>query len=335
MELEKFLGCVEEKHTEFLDSPIFLEEDIVNVREAARILCLAKSSKKIRSELVYHFGMFFAIEKGALIHMAAAAELIHMASLLHDDVIDMGIRRRGRPTANVIYGNTISILTGDLLYSQALEFLQGLDIKIFGEAIQVVKKMTIAASSESNQKGNLQVGMDTWHKIALGKTAALFAWCLSSPAMIHEAQEQEICLFKEVGHLLGKAFQLADDIKDFFPDEAFGKAAYSDIKNQNPNYILTMAVNHSEEFKEKVSYLWNKKDIENESFQKEIDQLGEIIYNSEFFQQSLVQLKSWIEQAVQTLKNNGYESLSQAVKNLVKKILFSMSEEVLSRFKGV
>ena len=335
MALEKFLISVKESLEGFLNSSMFLEEDIINVQAAARLLCLAKGSKKIRSEVVYHFGIPFQTKKEILVRMASAAELIHAASLLHDDVIDMGIRRRGEPTANIVYGNTIAVLTGDLLYSQALEFLQGLGVRVFEEATQVVKKMTIAASSENNQRGNLEISLDTWHRIALGKTAVLFAWCASSPAMVNEAAEQDIDLFKKAGCLLGKAFQLADDIKDFFSDGSFGKAAYSDIKNKNPNYILILAMNGSKEFKERVASLWDEKDPKNESIDKKIEKLGEIIYNSEFFQESLSQLKSWIEQAVQALNENHYEPSSQALKSLVKKILYSMSEATVNQFKKI
>ena len=335
MALKKFFTSVEENLEEFLNSSVFLEEGIVNIQEAARLLCLAKGSKRIRSEIIYNFGTFFKIKQEILARMASAAELIHAASLLHDDVIDMGIQRRGQPTTNIIYGNTIAVLTGDLLYSQALEFLQGLRTRIFEEAIQVVKKMTIAASSENNQRGNLGISLDTWHNIASGKTAALFSWCASSPAIINETARQDIDLFKKVGHLLGKAFQLADDIKDFFPDGSFGKTTYSDIKNKNPNYILILAMNRSEEFKEKLASLWDEKELKNGAMDEKAKQLGEMIYNSEFFQESLIQLRSWIKQAVQILNENCYEFLSKSIKNLVKKMLYSMSDRVLDGYRKV
>ena len=346
MPLDRFITAVELEIKNFLDASSSFQgyRDQRKKREsgmqkAAKLLCLAKNAKRIRTIIVYDFGRYLDVDHLRLIKMAASAELIHVASLLHDDVIDSGTERRGKPTANVTHGNTIAVLTGDLLYSQALEFLEDTSMSVFKDAIQVVKEMTIAASAEYNHRGNINANLEDWMNIALGKTARLFSWCSQSSAILLNKSSKQIEIFGKAGEFIGLAFQLSDDIKDFFAEASLGKKLYSDIVNQNTNYVLIQAMKDSLEIRQKVSDFWSKESIkdndmnpkEKELYEGEAKKIGDQILSTASFSNSLNQLKSWIHDSIHILKENEFDSLAESVKKLINLVLDSVSPEVRSQ----
>ena len=346
MPLDRFIAAVELEIKKFLDhSSSFQghydkrETKESGMQKAAKLLCLAKNAKRIRTIIVYDFGQYLNVDHSRLIKMAASAELIHVASLLHDDVIDSGVTRRGIPTANVTHGNTIAVLAGDLLYSQALEFLGNTSMPVFRDAIRVVKEMTIAASMEYNHRGNINANIEDWMNIALGKTARLFSWCSQSSAILQNKSQKEIEIFGKAGEFLGLAFQLADDIKDFFAQASLGKKLYADIINQNTNYVLIQAMKDSSEIRQKISDFWSKgsaedrstNEAEKELHESEAKKIGDQILSTASFSNSLKQLESWINDAIHILKDNEFDSLGESVKNLINLVLHSVSPEVRSQ----
>ena len=328
-----FIALVEEEIKKFLDSSVFVQGGVDGMQKAAGLLCLGEGAKRIRTSLLHHFGYFLNVPHQNLVAMASSAELIHVASLLHDDVIDMSSQRRGEPAAHITHGNTIAVLTGDLLYSQALEFLENTSMEVFKDAIHVVKEMTISASIEYNQRGNPEASIQDWERIALGKTARLFSWCTKAPAILAQAEDQTISHFGQAGLYLGLAFQLADDIKDFFAGEEFGKGLYSDIQNQNTNYVLIKAMNESSEMRSEVKGLWDpERSGDQKSFETAIRQIGDRILKLDSFQESLVQLKIWIQNTIQTLEENNFSKIAEAVQKLVGRILRSLPSAMIKQF---
>ena len=330
---DEFIVLVEEEIKKFLDSSVFVQKDISGMQKAAELLCLGEGAKRIRSSMIHFFGCFLDVPLQRLVTMASSAELIHVASLLHDDVIDMSARRRGEPAAHITHGNTIAVLTGDLLYSQALEFLENTSMEVFKDAIRVVKEMTISASIEYNQRGNPEASIQDWERIALGKTARLFSWCTKAPAILARSEEQTISHFGKAGLYLGLAFQLADDIKDFFAGEEFGKGLYSDIQNQNTNYVLIKAMNESSEMKSEVKKIWNSENSDDqETSEASIRQIGDRILKLDSFQESLAQLKIWIQNTIQTLEENNFSEIAKSVQKLLGKILRSLPSTMIKQF---
>ncbi len=333
MSLDKFLLLVKKELTNFLNSSTFVDGDINGMNKAAELLCLASGAKRIRAILVHSFGMPLDLPYKSLVEMAAASELIHVASLLHDDVIDMSSQRRGKLTANIVHGNTIAVLTGDLLYSQALVFLKNTNMKIFQNAIQVVKAMTIAASIEYNERGNVDASIQDWTNIALGKTAHLFSWCTTTPSILKDSDQKISSLFEEVGKNLGLAFQLADDIKDFFASDSLGKLLYSDIQNQNTNYVLIKAMEESPDIKSKIKKLWSNQDLYERNISKTlITELGDQILHLKSFQESLQQLSKWIQQSTYALNTNNFKNISESIEVMIKKIFHSLSPALLKNY---
>lgn len=165
---------------------------------------------------------------------AAAAELIHMASLMHDDVVDEAPERRGVPTANSVFGNGITVLTGDYLFAKAISLLVHNDenlqvIRIFSD---VTVGMTEGEVLQAAVAHNLDIAFETYEKVIERKTASFLAGCCETGAIIGGATEEEALCLQQYGLHLGMAFQIADDLLDFLGDpKKTGKPLGTDLRD--------------------------------------------------------------------------------------------------------
>ena len=151
---------------------------------AGRHLCIGGGGKRIRPLMVRLFADACGAPTDHLVEIGVAAELVHSASLLHDDVVDGGMFRRGRPTVNARWGNIVAVMTGDLLLTIALTRLSAVDSSLTQELIGTVAEMTRAAIAEVEARGDLSVSMNQLRSICEGKTGSLFAWCGIAPALL-------------------------------------------------------------------------------------------------------------------------------------------------------
>src|SRR5213596_1790117 len=165
--------------------------------------------------------------------LAAAVEFIHTATLLHDDVVDMSGLRRGRKTANIIWGNPSSVLVGDFLFSRAFELM------VEDGSLRVLKILSsasaIIAEGEVDQltaQRRIDTDEDHYLQIIAAKTAALFAAaCRVSPVVAEASEEAELAL-ECYGRNLGISFQLSDDVIDYASDTAtMGKGVGDDFRD--------------------------------------------------------------------------------------------------------
>jgi octaprenyl-diphosphate synthase len=221
---------------------------------AARHLCMGGGGKRARPLLTRLFGQVVGADEEALVEVGASAELIHSASLLHDDVVDAGMFRRGRPTVNALWGNIVAVMTGDLVLSTALAKLARLDARVTEQAIALVAEMTRAAIAEVESRGDVQVGIDRLRFIAEGKTGALFGFCgLAAATLAGSAEGTE--RFAAFGRRLGIAFQMADDIRDVAGTDE-GKPQFADIESRTPSLPVLLAAAQDESFKRKLKEAW-------------------------------------------------------------------------------
>lgn len=162
--------------------------------------------------------------------LGAAAELVHMATLLHDDVIDDADQRRGRPTSRRIWGNAVSVLAGDLLLVEALRLGSGAHPETWKELIATLARLVDGEVVQL--RGRLAVSLDeaTYFEIVRGKTASLFEWSLRAGAREGGAPTVAIDALGAFGAHLGVAFQLVDDVLDYDGDEVTtGKSMLADL----------------------------------------------------------------------------------------------------------
>ena len=190
-----------------------------------------ETGKGIRPSLTLLSGKFYNYDLTYLLPMAVSVELMHTATLVHDDAIDKSIVRRGQPTINRIWGEEIAVLMGDYLFAKAGEFVSDTQtprvIKLFSQTLGII------SSGEINQflgTFKLEQSRENYLNRIYGKTASLFALATESGAILSKAPEESVAILKEYGDNLGIAFQIVDDILDFTStEEAMGKPVGSDL----------------------------------------------------------------------------------------------------------
>lgn len=202
---------------------------------AAAHLLVAPNAKRSRTWWVGLLSAPLGLELGAMVDLAAAAELIHAASVLHDDVVDAGTTRRGRPTVNVQWSNGLAVLAGDWLLTQAFHALDRYPPEVIRDAVLATAQMTRAAAVELQARHQPDLSMAGWRAIARGKTGALFQWCAA--AVARAAGHSQLTPWRHGGMQLGVTFQMADDLRDLM-DDGKGKDHLADIRNRNPNHAL-------------------------------------------------------------------------------------------------
>jgi geranylgeranyl pyrophosphate synthase len=189
------------------------------------------TGKGIRPALALLSGKLYHYDFTCLLPMAVSIELMHTATLVHDDAIDKALVRRGQPTINKIWGEEIAVLMGDYLFAKAGEFVADTQnqrvIKLFSQTLGTI------SSGEINQfLGAFKLApsrQDYFNRI-YGKTASLFSLATQSGAILSQAPEESVIILKEYGDNLGLAFQIVDDILDFTSTEAaLGKPVGSDL----------------------------------------------------------------------------------------------------------
>ena len=261
---------------------------------AARHLCL-KAGKRARPMLVKIFGDTLGVSETKLVEAAVAAELIHASSLLHDDVVDNGMWRRGRPTVNARWGNIVAVMGGDLLLSQALLRLSKVDPRITQHALSVVAEMTRAAIDEVQARGNLDLSLAGLKAIGEGKTGSLFGFCGIAAALIG-GDEEAVRRFDAFGRRIGVAFQMADDIRDISGTDE-GKPQYADLQSRTPNLPVLLAVQRDAHVKKRIADAWGWAALT----QDKIRELGTAVLVTGALDDAIVLMNEEIDAAVDAL----------------------------------
>lgn len=194
------------------------------VNESASLVGLG--GKMLRSRLVYRLGTATGNDPLLMVYASAAVEMIHTASLLHDDVIDGGVLRRGRPTFWVEKGPAGAILLGDLLLFKAIDLICRVANGRYTHDLVILTGEVCEAESEQELILNEDDSkLEICQSIARRKTGALFAFA----AMVNgRGDDQRSASLKESGYLLGTVYQLADDILDTRDDQDCGKTLGTD-----------------------------------------------------------------------------------------------------------
>ena len=185
-------------------------------------------------------------DKGAIVHVGAALEMIHMATLIHDDVIDDAETRRGHATASAIYGNTAAILSGDVLLAKAMSLLARYsDIHIIEMVSRAVVEMAEGEVRELEVRGDFELSEEEHMRVLRMKTAAFIEVCCRAGCrMAGGTREQEDGL-GAYGHHLGMAFQVVDDLLDFRGDHAkTGKPIATDFREGQATLPLIYLLPH-------------------------------------------------------------------------------------------
>ena len=188
------------------------------------------------------------------IELATLMEFLHSATLLHDDVIDSSLLRRGRDTANALWGNSASILVGDFLYSRAFQLMVNVNsmsiMKILGDATNTIAEGEVMQLENTS---NADMSESRYSEIIYRKSALLFEASAHTAAVLAGVNEARVESTKDFGHYFGMAFQIIDDMLDYVGRRTeMGKNVGDDLTEGKPTLPLLLAIKHSHSVEAKV-----------------------------------------------------------------------------------
>ena len=223
-----------------------LTSDVALINQIAHYIVSA-GGKRIRPRLVLLVARALGFEGPERFELAATVEFIHTATLLHDDVVDESSLRRGRATANALFGNAASVLVGDFLYSRAFQMMVGVQrmpiLAVLADATNVI------AEGEVLQLMNMHdpdLSVDDYLRVIRYKTAKLFEASARLGAVLAgvDAAVEQACA--DYGRSLGTAFQLVDDLLDYEGNtQALGKNVGDDLREGKPTLPLLIAMSRA------------------------------------------------------------------------------------------
>jgi octaprenyl-diphosphate synthase len=237
--------------------------------------------KGIRPALTLISGKLYHYDLERLLPMATAVELMHTATLVHDDAIDDSPLRRGRPTINRLWGEDRAVLLGDYLFAKAGEFAAATGnlrvIRLFAQTLQIISSGELAQTFDAFK---LEQTRDHYLERISGKTASLFSLATESGAVLSQAPEESIEIMKEYGYNLGIAFQVVDDMLDFTGTEKeMGKPIGSDLA-QGTLTLPAMFLLESYPQNNPVAELFNNRDMAEAEKQKRVKQAIDLVRSS-------------------------------------------------------
>ena len=229
---EQFLSLVGDKlaATEVIFRR-FLDSDVPFISQANDYIA-SSGGKRIRPALLLLSSRMLGQDGDEEITYAAVIEFIHTASLVHDDIIDHSLLRRGNASVNELWGNSRTVLLGDWIYTTAMKMaLRHDSLQVVRKLCSATLKMTEGELLTLERLGARDVGVDEYFSIIERKTAHLFAAAASIPALIPPAKPEAEQALHSYGSNLGRCFQLVDDLLDFTATEdEVGKPVLSDLK---------------------------------------------------------------------------------------------------------
>ena len=215
--------------------------DILN---SASMHALGSPGKRLRTALTLLSGKLNSYRFDKLLPLSVAFEMVHLATLIHDDIVDNALTRRGNPTVNALWGNSIAILLGDYYFAKTAGLIADINDNridhLFSDTVATVCEGTIM---EMMTAGHIDLTIEKYYEKISHKTACLMAACCKGGAIVSEASEEDVALLYDYGMNLGIAFQIIDDILDYTEDQTtIGKPAGNDLRQHMVTLPLIYAL---------------------------------------------------------------------------------------------
>jgi octaprenyl-diphosphate synthase len=246
-----------------LGDELNLVENMLRRAAASEVGLLSKASeyiilsggKRLRPRVVLlSFTAAGGEDTSLVAPLAAAVELLHTASLVHDDINDRGNVRRGQATVNAQWGNGLALLTGDFMFIGLLKLIAAFDSRIVGIVADSCTALVEGEALQMLSLGDMEMTEETYFRIVGQKTASLFSASAELGAIVAEGAEQEIAALKEYGFCLGTAFQIRDDTLDLVGrSDTLGKPVASDLKQGKLTLASIFALRTSEQARDILS----------------------------------------------------------------------------------
>ena len=310
--LTKGLKVVGEELNDIVDQSDAIIQDMIET--------LLKGGKKIRPRLVLLSGMCFNGLNEDMIHSAVSVELIHTASLIHDDIIDMSDLRRNHPTINHVHGDHTAVLTGDFLFAQAFDILALNNLnKSMSYFVKAIRDMCVGEIIQAGRIFNPDLSENEYIDYIGKKTSSLFSACCMAGAENSGANEEYIHLMGYFGYNIGCAFQIIDDVLDITGSKnELGKPVAHDILEGN---ISLPYIYFCEDKKSKCKYndILTGKNVNGYQLQN----IMEDIIKSGAVTRARNKAENYVKQAINTLMT--------IPSSIYRDVLIDMSVEITSR----
>ncbi|MDH5655942.1 MAG: polyprenyl synthetase family protein [Spirochaetia bacterium] len=226
MNKKEFIAKIDQKMGQIL-------KDDLKILSKIKKFVIKSGGKRVRPVIHYYFTEMLGYKGKNWQDIGAVGELIHAASLLHDDVIDDSERRRGQPTLHALYNNKTAILAGDYLLGCAFDHLRtlGQNNEFFGIFTSVVRMLSAGELLQMQWQSNLKIPEKVYDRIIFCKTASLFGAMVASSAVLCGLDAQTADKYRQFGETMGRIFQIRDDYLDYFtPPSVTGKPAFQDFE---------------------------------------------------------------------------------------------------------
>ncbi len=259
---------------------------------------LQAGGKRIRPGFILLSGKFFNYRLERLLPIAVALELIHMATLVHDDVVDASLTRRGRPTLTAGWGNEVSVATGDYLLAKALEQIVKInDNDLSRNLAQVCVEMCQGEIQQIKCSYDVKQNFKQYYYRIKRKTALLISLCCKMGAIVSNANKREIWIMSTYGHCLGIAFQIVDDILDITADpKTLGKPVGGDIRQGIITLPMILALrdsDHADRLKQLLAKRFKS--------EQEVGEAVHLIQQSGGIKESIIIVDRYIHKAIKNL----------------------------------
>jgi geranylgeranyl pyrophosphate synthase len=278
---------------------------------------LSAGGKRIRPTVVFLIGRLLGAPKEKLVTLGASVEMLHTATLVHDDLIDGSLLRRGMPTLNARWSPAATVLTGDFLFSRAAKLAAETDylplMKLFADTLSTI------VNGELTQLFAARGLIDraNYYRRIYAKTASLFEMSALATAMVSTEDENTRSLMKTYGYEIGMAFQIMDDVLDFSGEQAtMGKPVGSDLLQglvTLPAIYYAESVPDDPEVKLLAEGGWGN--------QERMDRLVKSIRNTDSIKKSVDEARNYVERALAAIRKHPSSQDRNELENLAQYII--------------
>lgn len=289
-----------------------VESEVVLISQIGHYI-ISAGGKRLRPIITILAGKALGYDKDPLFSLAAMVEFIHTSTLLHDDVVDESDLRRGRETANNLFGNAAAVLVGDFLYTRAFQLMVGSGslriLEVMAEATNIIAEGEVM---QLMNIGNIDVTEEQYIQVIEYKTAKLFQAAAQVGAILAGASDKQELALKNYGTYLGTAFQIIDDVLDYTGDvDTIGKNVGDDLAEGKPTLPLIYLLNQgSPAAAADVRHALEHAD------RSYFDKIHDHVLNSDALAYCTAQAKKAIDTAVSCLNDLPANETTQAMRDL-------------------
>lgn len=292
-----------------------MQSDVALIPHLASYL-IAAGGKRIRPLLTLSCTALFDGDMPRAHRLAASVEFIHTATLLHDDVVDDSVQRRGKDSANIVFGNEASVLVGDFLFSRAFQLMVAdgsLEVlRILSTASAVIAEGEVLQLSVQN---NLDTSMDDYLRVIEGKTASLFAAACEVGPVIANQDKQTIQAMRDYGMHLGMAFQIIDDVLDYNAERAkLGKTVGDDFREGKMTAPVLIAIENATEEEKKF---WQRTLGDKDQQDGDLERAQELIAKYDAITKGMDMAQEYGNKAIQNLNGLPESLLKNTLADLI------------------